>query len=189
MICPNLKRIENFESPSNQKGCTSLCHHHLHKLLVIDLAITIDVGFPNHFIDLLVCELLAQICHDMTQLGGTDEAISIAIEHLEGLDEFFFRVRILHFACHERQEFGEIDCAISISIDLVDHVLQFCLGWVLTQGSHDSSQLFCGDGAITVLVKERECLLELGNLLLSKLIGHGFKTGEVTAATLNETLE
>jgi hypothetical protein len=59
-----------------------LGHHHLHELLVVDLAITIDIGLTDHLIDLLVGELLTQVGHDVTQLGGGDETISIAIEDL-----------------------------------------------------------------------------------------------------------
>ena len=59
---------------------------------------------------------------------------------------------------------------------LVDHVLKLSLGRVLAERAHDSAQLLRGDGAITILVEEGKCLLELCNLLLSKLVGHYFKT-------------
>lgn len=36
-----------------------LGHHHLHELLVIDLAISIDVRFADHFVNLVVSQLLA----------------------------------------------------------------------------------------------------------------------------------
>ena len=83
------------------------------------------------------------------------------------------------------QELGEVNCAVSVSVHLIDHVLKLCLGWVLTKRPvkddissvrileisnhqpHDSPQLLGGDGAVTVLVKQRESLLELGNLILS----------------------
>ena len=59
---------------------------------------------------------------------------------------------------------------LTVSVDLVDHVLKFCFCGVLSEGSHDGAQLFGGDGAITVLVEQRERLLELGDLLLCQLI-------------------
>ena len=34
-----------------------------------------------------------------------------------------------------------------------------------------SSQLLCGDGAVTILVEQGKCFLELGDLLLCQLIG------------------
>ena len=60
---------------------------------------------------------------------------------------------------------------LTVSVDLVDHVLQLCLGGVLSQGAHDGAQLLGRDGAVAVLVEKAERLLELGDLLLSQLIG------------------
>ena len=60
---------------------------------------------------LLVGELLAQIGHDVAQLGSRDETVAIAIEHLERLDELLLGVGVLHLAGHKRQELGEIDGA------------------------------------------------------------------------------
>merc|ERR1719195_624702 len=151
---------------------TSLRHHHLDKLLVIDLSITIHISLTNHLINLLIGQLLAQICHHMTKLSCADEAVSITVEDLECLDKLFFGVRVLHLACHQGQELREIDGAISISIDLIDHVLELSFGWVLTQGSHHCAQLFRRDGSITIFVEKREGLLELSNLLLGQLVGH-----------------
>ena len=54
---------------------------------------------------------------------------------------------------------------------LIDHVMQFCLCPVLSQGSHNCSQLLGSDGAISILVEKGECFLELSNLLLGKLVG------------------
>ena len=50
----------------------------------------------RHLVDLFVRELLAEVCHDVAQLCGTDEAVAIAVKHLEGLDQLFLRVSILH---------------------------------------------------------------------------------------------
>lgn len=43
----------------------------------------------------------------------------------------------------------EVDGAIVVGIDLVDHILQLRLGRVLTQRSHDRSELLCGDLSYT----------------------------------------
>merc|ERR550537_12012 len=83
------------------KAANSLGHHHLDKLLVVDLTITVNISLSDHFIHFFISELLAEICHHMTQLCCTDEAITITIEHLEGLDEFLFRVCVLHLPCHQ----------------------------------------------------------------------------------------
>merc|ERR1712003_256236 len=79
----------------------SLGHHHLYELLVVDLAIAVDVCFPDHLINLLISELLTQVCHDMAQLRGTDKAVAVAVEDLEGLDELLFGIRVLHLPRHE----------------------------------------------------------------------------------------
>merc|ERR1719412_3413409 len=150
----------------------SFGHHHLHKLFIIDLAITIDIGFPNHLIYLFICKLLSQICHDMTQLCGADEAIAITVENLKGFDQFFFSVRVLHLARHQRQKLWEIDGSIAICVYFIDHVLKLCLSRVLAQRAHHSAQLFCRDGAIAVFVEQAKCLLELSDLLFSQLVCH-----------------
>jgi hypothetical protein len=49
--------------------------------------------------------------------------------------------------------------------------LELGLGGVLAQRPHDGAQLLGRDGAIAVLVEEREGLLELGDLFLGQLIG------------------
>lgn len=52
------------------------------------------------------------------------------------------------------------DRVLTISIHFIDHVLQFCLCGILAQRAHDCAQLFGCDGAISILVKEWEGLLE-----------------------------
>lgn len=59
----------------------------------------------------------------------------------------------------------------TIGIHFVDHVLELSFRGVLAQGPHDSAQLLGGDGAVTILVKEGEGFLELGNLLFCQLVG------------------
>ena len=41
----------------------------------------------------------------------------------------------------------EVNRSIVVRINLIDHVLELRLAWVLTQGSHDSAQLFARDDA------------------------------------------
>ena len=42
---------------------------------------------------------------------------------------------------------------VTVGVDLVDHVLQLCLGGVLSQRPHHCAELLGGDGAIAVLEK------------------------------------
>merc|ERR1719199_2199718 len=150
-----------------------LGHHDLDELLVVDLAVAVNVRLADHLVTLLVGELLAEVGHDVAELGGGDEPVAVLVEHLEGLDDLLLGVSVLHLASHHGEELGEVDGAVAVGIDLVDHVLQLGLSGVLAQRAHDRAQLLGGDGAVTVLVEQRERLLELGDLLLGKLVRHG----------------
>merc|ERR1712060_956775 len=56
----------------------------------------------------------------------------------------------------------------------VQAVLQLSLSRVLAKRAHDGPELLGGDGAITVLVEQRESFFELGDLLLGQLlVTHG----------------
>ena len=134
----------------------------------------ISDGFQRLSVSLQHLQLsFSEIGHDVAQLGSADEAVAITIEDLEGFNQLLFSVGILHLARHQRQELGEVNCSVAICVNLVDHVLQFSLGGVLIQRSHHGSQLFGGDGAIAILVEQREGLLELCDLLFSQLVRHG----------------
>ena len=101
---------------------------------------------------LLVGELLAQVGHDVAQLGGGDETVAIDIESLlESLHELLLGVGALHLAGHKAKELGEINGAVAISIDLVDHILKLSLSRVLTEGPHDGSELLGGDCTFPVV--------------------------------------
>merc|ERR1719478_472285 len=156
----------------SQRLCDLLRHHHFHKFLVVDLAIAVDVRFSDHFIHLLVRQLLTQIGHNMAKLSRANESIAISIEYLERLDQLLLGVSVLHLSGHQTKELWEVNGSITIGVDLVDHILEFGLGGILTQGAHNSPQLFGGDSSIAVLVEEGEGLLEFGNLLLSQLVRH-----------------
>merc|ERR1712060_783057 len=101
-----LKRAEMYSIHNRARAPSqrafSLCHHHLDEFLVIDLAITINVGLPNHLIDFLIGKLLAQVRHHMTELRRADEPVPITIEDLEGFDELLFCVCVFHLASHQR---------------------------------------------------------------------------------------
>merc|ERR1719387_2080341 len=155
-----------------QNSHRSLGHHHLHKFFIVDLPITIYIGLADHLIDLFIRELLAKVGHHVPQLRSTDEAVSITIKNLEGLNELLLSVGIFHLARHQGQELWEIDCSVPIGIYLVNHVLELSFGWILAQRAHHRTQLLCRDRAVAVLVEERERLLELRNLFLCQLVSH-----------------
>merc|ERR1719215_1005542 len=96
----------------------SLGHHHLNELLVVDLSVTIHISLANHFINLLVRQLLAQVCHHVTQLSRRNETITVTVKDLEGFDQLLLGIGVLHLSCHQRQEFREVDGTVAISIHL-----------------------------------------------------------------------
>eukprot|EP01084_Bolivina_argentea_P181929 314162_1 len=150
-----------------------LGHHHLDELLVVDLAVTVDVGLADHLVDLLVGELLAEVRHDVAELSSGDETVAVLVENAESLLDLLLGVGVLHLAGHQGQELGEINRAAAVLVDLVDHVLELSLSGVLAEGAHDGAELLGRDGAIAVLVEQGEGLLELADLLVGKLVGHG----------------
>lgn len=89
----------------------------------------------------------------MSEFGGRDEAVAVLVKHLERLPDFLLRVRVLHLACHHGEELGKVDGAVAVRVDLVDHVLEFGLGRVLTEGAHDGAEFASGDLAIAVLCR------------------------------------
>ena len=76
---------------------------------IINLSVTVDVCLPDHFIDLLISELLAKVGHYMPQLCCRDEPIAILVKHTECLSDLLFAVRVLHLPCHHSQKLWEVD--------------------------------------------------------------------------------
>jgi len=128
--------------------------HHRHEFLVVDLTVAINVRFPDHLVYLLVGQLLAQIGHNVSQLCGGDEAISVFVEYSKGLSDLFLAIRVLHLSCHHGEELWKVDCTITVGVDLIDHVLELRLSGILSQRAHHSAQLFGGDRTIAILVKK-----------------------------------
>ena len=65
----------------------SLGRHHRHKFFIIDLAVAVYVSLPDHLVDFLVGEFLAEVGHHVPQLGGGDEAVAVLVEHAERLPD------------------------------------------------------------------------------------------------------
>ncbi len=47
------------------------------RTFVIHLAVAVDVGLPDHLVDLLVGQLFAEVRHDVAKFGGGDEAVAV----------------------------------------------------------------------------------------------------------------
>ena len=61
-----------------------LTHHHVNEFIVVNLSVSVDVGFPDHLVDLLVSEFFTEIGHDVTELSRADESVAVLVENLEG---------------------------------------------------------------------------------------------------------
>ena len=46
------------------------------ELLVVDLAVAVNVRLADHLVNLLVSQRLAEVGHDVAELGGGDEAVA-----------------------------------------------------------------------------------------------------------------
>merc|ERR1719198_2652298 len=108
----------------------------------------------------------------MAELCSGDGSVSVLVENLECLNDLLLAVSVLHLASHHGQELGKVNGAASISVYLVDHVHELCFRGVLAEGAHNGAKLLGGDGAIAVLVKQGECLLEFCDLLFGELVSH-----------------
>jgi len=123
-------------------------------------SLPINIGLVNHLVNLVVGQTLTKVGEDVTELSSRDEAVAVLVKDLESLLDLLLRVSVLHLAGHHCQELWEINGAVAIRVDLVDHVLKVGLGGVLSQRAHDGAELLGGDGAIAILIEEREGLYD-----------------------------
>jgi hypothetical protein len=147
-------------------------HHHPGELVVVDLAVAVEVGLADHLLHLLVRELLAEVDHDVAELGGGDVPVLVLVEHLERLAQLLVGVGAAAAAAprglarHEAQELGEVDGAVAVGVGVADHLAQLLrAGPLPLQRPHHRRQLLHRDAPVAVLVEERERLPELGDLL------------------------
>lgn len=116
--CKKPKHTQKPINPFSLNISNLLGHHHLDEFFIINLSIPINICFPNHLIHFFICKLLSKVGHDVTQFSCGDESISVLVEYLEGFEDFFFTVSVLHFTCHHGEEFWEVYGSISICINL-----------------------------------------------------------------------
>jgi hypothetical protein len=69
----------------------------------------------------------------------------------------------------------EVDCAIVVSVDLVDHVLEFGLRWILSKGSHDGTEFLGGDLSCNRLLVKGQSCRECGVVGNMKSVGDNAK--------------
>lgn len=59
--------------------------HHRDEFLVVDLSVAVDVCFSDHLVDFLVRQLLAEVGHDVAQLGRGDVPVAVLVEYSAGI--------------------------------------------------------------------------------------------------------
>lgn len=101
----------------------------------VNTSITVLVSLPDHLINLIVCELLTDRGHNVSQLSSGNEAIVVTVEYLphvsfelgivqvlstnlESFTDFLLGVGVLHLSCHHGQEFWAPLSAIQIQKSL-----------------------------------------------------------------------
>ena len=129
---------------------SSLGHHDLDELGVVDVAVAVRVGLADHLADLLVAQLLPEVGHDVPELRRGDEPVLVLVEHAERLPELLLRLRVLHLARHQAQELLQVDGAAVVAVHLGDHVLQLRLRGVLPEGAHHGPELLGCDATCQV---------------------------------------
>jgi len=60
---------------------------HIHELFEIDLAVAVNISFPDHLVNILVRELLAEVSHYMSQLSSRNETVAVHIVNFEDLKD------------------------------------------------------------------------------------------------------
>ena len=53
--------------------------------LIVDSSIPVYIRFSYHLVHLVICHFIAQVRHDLSQLGAFDETVAVFIEYLKGI--------------------------------------------------------------------------------------------------------
>ncbi len=126
--------------------------------------ILLQANVPLHFVSDMAMMKKQFLPENRTAQRKASTAVNIGLVSLMKMAAFAQG----HFCCNSNTRLGcsessDQDPGLTISIDLVDHVLQLGFGRVLSQRPHHGAQLLGRDRPISVLVEQRERLLEFCN--------------------------
>lgn len=127
---------------------------------VVDLSVPVDVCFPDHLVYFLVCQLLSQVSHHMTQLCCTDVAISILTKRWGKV----IRPTCMPFQCFSAYLLWI--CEAGGQIKKKDHVLLFT-----TSSNEEHAGLVRTHLQWGAVASYQKCCYEKG-ILFWKLTGH-----------------
>ena len=64
----------------------SIPNKHLNELIVVQVPILVDVGALDHFLKLLLCQLLTKVSHYVAELISSDYAVPFYVYDLKCLE-------------------------------------------------------------------------------------------------------
>mmetsp|Transcript_24218 Transcript_24218/g.52919 ORF Transcript_24218/g.52919 Transcript_24218/m.52919 type:complete len:255 (-) Transcript_24218:30-794(-) len=148
-----------------EQGCLL---HDAVELLLIDLPVTVSVSLINHFLQLLLCQILAKLLCYPPQVLDSNEPSVVIVKQLECLHNFFSAVTFTHLRCHHLQELLEVNGAGAVLVNVCNHLLDLLFLGLKAQCSHGNLQLLGIDGAASICIEQVKGLTNLLLLLLSK---------------------
>ena len=143
--------------------------HDSHELLLADFAIAVSVGLVDHFLDLVVGHVLAELLGHPLQVLEGDFAGLVVVEESERLQHFLSGVALSHFLRHHVEEFREVDHAAAVAVGVSNHFSDFLLLGLEAECPHGDLELFGVDGPAAIGVEEIKGLLDFLFLFLSQL--------------------
>ena len=138
--------------------------HELNEGGVVDQAVLVGVGLLDHLLQLLLGELLAEVCHNVPQLSHREEALAVLVKHLEGLPHLLIRWVGFQGTGGVLGELVKGQGRTSLSGEL----FQLSLSGVQAKRAHHKAKIFGLNGALALLVVVAEALEVTGLLLLIK---------------------
>ena len=153
-----------FTCESSSQRLVLQVKHELNEGGVVDQAVLVGVGLLDHLLQLLLGELLAEVCHNMPQLSHREEALAVLVKHLEGLPHLLIRWVGFQGTGGVLGELVKGQGRTSLSGEL----FQLSLSGVQAKRAHHKAKIFGLNGALALLVVVAEALEVTGLLLLIK---------------------
>mmetsp|Transcript_22932 Transcript_22932/g.58328 ORF Transcript_22932/g.58328 Transcript_22932/m.58328 type:complete len:215 (-) Transcript_22932:128-772(-) len=157
------------------------------KLSILDQAVTVEVHLLHELGDVVLGDRLAQVSHERLDLLLCDDSISVRIKARKCGAQRPIWVGISHLVRHERRKFPKVYGTRAIAIGQRDHVMEFLICNIFTDGMEDLAQLVLVYVPRFILVKgckrlpklKKLCLVDGVNYLLASLLSRAIITFEV----------
>lgn len=149
-------------------GSYLTAHDHSNELFVVNVTLRIFL-ILEELLHLIIGQLLAQRCKQMSQLGGRNETARVLIEVAQPLDKVIGRIggALLGDGLVNRQE--HLERYTFVRFQLHGELLHVRLGRILAQGAQALANLLLLDLAIATVVEQVEGLLEFSQLIFGEI--------------------